>query len=89
MVNPPRLCVIAIQRDRLTTGHRILLAQSRIVELAVQTMGGMGRQQLKLPRLRIAMPFVRLQPRRMRRTVRVAKAGDAFAVDHNLPAFGF
>ena len=49
----------------------------------------MGRQQLQLPSLSVAMPLVGLQPHRVRRAIGVAKGGDGRRVDLNFTARRF
>ncbi len=76
-----RLRILRMNSHRFAPGDGIALAQRGVVQLTVQTVGRMGRQQLQLPRICVAMPLVGLQPHRMRRTVGVTKSGDGRRVD--------
>lgn len=47
--NPARLRILRMNSHRFAPGDGIALAQRGVVQLTVQTVGRMGRQQLQLP----------------------------------------
>ncbi len=85
----PRPGILRMNSQRFASGDGIAFAQRGVVQLTVQTVCRMGRQQLQLPRLGVAMPLVGLQPHRVRRAVGVAKGGDGRRVDLNFTARRF
>ncbi len=65
--NPPRPGILRMNSQRFASGNGIAFAQRGVVQLTVQPVGRMRRQQLQLPRLGVAMPLVGLQPHWVRR----------------------
>ncbi len=76
--NPARLRILGMQGDGFTPGHRVPLAQFAVAQLAMQTVRRMRRQHLQLSGLGVAVPLHWRKPHRVRRTIRIAVAGNAF-----------